>query len=93
MSETKKSSWLTEHIDSVEEGYFEHMGHAFSFGFRMMWAGLCCSLHGIFPFWFCTTGRNCIETLHDEMVVNRKKLSKAYKAREAAALETAKSDA
>ena len=62
---------FTEHPESVGESYFQHMGMAFGFGAKMVWAGMACLLHGLFPFLFLTTGRRCIETLHDQMVVHR----------------------
>lgn len=62
------------HLQENGEGYFEHMGHAFSFSRRMIGAGVGCFLHGIFPNYFCKTGSSCIEVLHDEMVINRANL-------------------
>ncbi len=62
---------FTEHPASVGESYFEHMGMAFGFGAKMVVSGLACLIHGLFPFLFVSTGRNCIKTLHDRMVVNR----------------------
>jgi hypothetical protein len=60
-----------EHPASVGETYFEHMGMASSFGFRMLAAGCACLLHGLFPFLFVKTGSSAINELHDRMVVNR----------------------
>ena len=65
------SNWYREHLDTVSESYFEHMGHAFSFGYRMFKAAICVSLHGLLPFVFTKTGKACVAELHDEMVVNR----------------------
>jgi len=62
------------HLGDAGEGYFEHMGHAFSFSRRMIGAGFGCFLHGIFPNYFCKTGSSCIEVLHDEMVIKRANL-------------------
>lgn len=62
---------FTEHPASVGESYFQHMGMAFSFGAKMVWAGLACLLHGLFPFLFKCTGRQCIEELHQRMVLHR----------------------
>lgn len=70
---------LTRHLDSVNETYFEHLGHALGFAVRMIGAGLACLVHGLLPFCFQKTGSNCIERLHDRMVVNRHKLSRAYR--------------
>ena len=62
---------FTEHPASVGESYTQHMGMAFGFGGKMVFAGLACLLHGIFPFLFTRTGRNCIEDLHYRMVTHR----------------------
>ncbi|MEO1241231.1 MAG: DUF6356 family protein [Pseudomonadota bacterium] len=62
---------FTEHPASVGESYLQHMGMAFGFGAKMVTAGMACLLHGLFPFLFVTTGRRCIEDLHDCMVLHR----------------------
>ena len=62
---------FTEHPASVGESYFEHMGMALSFSTRMLTAGIACFVHAFLPFLFKTTGKDCIRTLHDRMVVNR----------------------
>lgn len=67
---------FTEHPASVGESYSQHMGMAFSFGGRMVLAGMACLMHGLFPFLFKCTGRSCIEKLHDEMVLHRDRRAK-----------------
>lgn len=62
---------FTEHPASVGETYFQHMGMALGFGARMVGAGAACLLHAFFPFLFKTTGKDCIQTLHDRMVIHR----------------------
>lgn len=62
---------FTEHPQSVGETYPEHMGVAFSFGARMVLAGLACLVHGVLPFLFVKTGSRTITVLHDRMVANR----------------------
>jgi len=73
-TETAETVRTKTHLEEVGEGYFEHMGHAFSFSRRMIGAGFCCFIHGLFPNAFKKTGSNCIAVLHDEMVVNRMNL-------------------
>ncbi len=63
---------FTEHPASVGETYTQHMGMAFGFGAKMVASGLACLLHGVFPFLFKTTGRDCIRELHDKMVLHRR---------------------
>jgi len=60
-----------EHLESVNETYFEHMAHAGGFGFKLIFAGAACVLHGLFPALCCTTGSRAVTQLHDSMVVNR----------------------
>ncbi|OYQ34563.1 capsule biosynthesis protein [Niveispirillum lacus] len=62
---------FTEHPASVGEGYWAHMGQAFSFGFTMLFAAMACILHGLFPFLFVKTGSNTIRRLHERMVTHR----------------------
>lgn len=59
------------HPRSVGESYSEHMGSAFSFGWRMVLAGCACLAHGVFPFLFVKTGSTTIRHLHDEMITHR----------------------
>lgn len=62
---------FTEHPRSVGENYFQHMQSAFTFGTRMLAAGVACLLHGVFPFLFVTTGSATIRHLHDAMISHR----------------------
>ncbi len=65
---------FTEHPASVGETYFEHLLTAFSFSFLMLKGAICCAVHALFPFFFTTTGSECIECLHDRMVANRSRI-------------------
>ncbi|MEM8877409.1 MAG: DUF6356 family protein [Pseudomonadota bacterium] len=73
-------AYFTEHPESVGESYFEHMATAFSFGSRMLYAGLACLMHGLLPFLFTKTGSAMISRLHDEMVAHRVKPKNAARA-------------
>lgn len=64
-------SAFTEHPASVGESYFQHLASATSFSLRMFRAGLCCLVHGLFPFLFVRTGSNAVTNLHERMVLNR----------------------
>jgi hypothetical protein len=64
---------FTKHPASVGESYFEHMGNAFSFGLRMLGAGLACLIHGILPFLFTKTGSTMVTVLHRQMTLRRTK--------------------
>jgi hypothetical protein len=60
-----------DHPQSVGESYFEHMGMAFGFGFKLLAAAIACIIHGLIPGLFKTTGSKAIICLHDRLVTNR----------------------
>jgi len=62
---------FTEHPASVGESYFGHLLQASTFGLRMIFAGVACVLHGIFPFLFVTTGSDAMKSLNEEMSARR----------------------
>lgn len=62
---------FSDHPASVNETYSQHLCVASSFGWRLMYSGLACFIHGFLPFLFVTTGSRMIAQLHDQMVVNR----------------------
>ena len=66
-------SLFTAHPASVDETYAEHLSVAFSFGTRMVAAGLACLVHGLLPFLFVRTGSRAIEELNERMVINRRR--------------------
>ena len=62
---------FTEHPHSVGETYLQHMHSAAYFGTRMMAAGLCCFVHGFFPFLFTKTGSRTVAHLNEVMIRSR----------------------
>ena len=60
-----------DHPQSVDEGYFEHMGQAFYFSAVLLLAAVACLLHGLLPGSFVKTGSRAVSHLHDRMVQNR----------------------
>ena len=64
---------FTEHPESVNETYSEHLVMAGGFGLKMVVAGIACMLHGLLPFLFIKTGSKAINDLHDTMVTNRQR--------------------
>lgn len=63
----------SQHLDEVNETYFEHMGNAMSFAGHMLTGAIACAIHAIAPGLFMTTGSSRIEYLHERMVVIRRK--------------------
>jgi len=64
---------FTEHPQSVEESYLQHLVAAATFGLRMVLGGLACLVHGLLPFLFVRTGSNCVTDLHQRMVARQRK--------------------
>jgi hypothetical protein len=53
------------HPRSVGESYAHHARFAGLTGLRMVFAGLACVVHGLFPFLFVRTASTCIRELND----------------------------
>jgi len=64
---------FTEHPASVGETYFQHLCAASGFAIRMLFGACACFLHALLPFAFQHTGSDCIESLHDRMITNRRR--------------------
>ena len=60
-----------EHLNSVNESYFEHMNIAANVGFKMLSGGLMALLHGIVPGVFQTDASNRINELYE--FINKKR--------------------
>ncbi len=66
-------SLFIEHPASVDETYLQHFASALGFGAKMIVAGLACMVHGVLPAVFVTRGSDTVSTLHERMVVKRRK--------------------
>jgi hypothetical protein len=64
---------FTEHPESVDETYGEHMVRASGFGWRMVVAGLACMVHSLLPFLFVHAGSEAIDELHARMQATRRR--------------------
>ena len=60
-----------EHLNSVNENYYEHMAIAFSVGLKMLLGGLIALIHGIIPGIFQTNASNKIKELYEFINKNR----------------------
>lgn len=58
---------FTEHPESVDETYFEHMLVAASFSAQLLRAAWCCGVHAIMPWRHCSTGSAAVKELHAQM--------------------------
>lgn len=58
---------FTRHPNAVGETYGEHFGVATRFGSKLLMAGICSILHGIFPWMFETTGSRTVKTLYHQI--------------------------
>ncbi len=68
-------SWrfLSRHLKSVDETYFQHFGRAMGFSLTLAVAAVVCLVHALLPFLFERAGSQLIGRLHDRMLVNRKR--------------------
>ncbi len=64
--------FLTQHLDDVDETYFQHMRFALSFAGQMLIGAIACAIHAVAPFLFVSTGSQRIKFLHERMVVARR---------------------
>ena len=64
---------FVDHPQSVGESYAEHLAVASRFGWKMIWGGFACLIHGLVPGLFKSTGSRAIACLHDEMVLHRRR--------------------
>lgn len=62
---------FTEHLESVNETYLEHLLHATGFSGKLLLGAFACLLHAIFPFLFVKTASKLIEGLHHDMMTQR----------------------
>lgn len=58
------------HLEDIQQNYFEHMKNAFYYGFISFYAGCIFIIHGIFPNKFIYTGSKLINNL--ALKLNRK---------------------
>ncbi len=66
---------LTQHLDDVNEAYFQHFGHAIRFAGTMAIGSVACLVHSVFPFLCTKTGSSIITKMHHDMVTHRDSLS------------------
>ncbi|GLQ07438.1 DUF6356 family protein [Sneathiella chinensis] len=62
---------FTEHPNTVNETYVEHMRMSSGFGGWLFLATLCAFLHAVFPFLFEKTASGIIARLYGRMVTSR----------------------
>lgn len=58
---------FTDHPQSVDETYFQHMRFAAGFSLRLFAAGCAAFVHAFLPFLFEKTASNMIGTMHHRM--------------------------
>ncbi len=68
---------FTDHPESVNESYWQHLATATGFGLRMIGGGILCLVHALIPGAFCTSGSDMICDLHERMVTNRRRLAES----------------
>ena len=56
---------FTEHPESVDETYFEHMAFAAGMSAKLLRAAWCCAVHAVMPWRHSTSGITSIKEMHD----------------------------
>ena len=54
-----------DHLNEVNETYFQHMRIAFKIGFTMLVTGVFCLIHGLIPSLFKKTSSNQIAKMYE----------------------------
>lgn len=70
-----------DHLEGVEETYFQHMCHALSYGSKMVAGGFGAIIHAFIPSIFQTTASRVTAELHQEL---QGRLARAKAKRDAA---------
>jgi len=60
-----------EHLQGVDESYFEHMGHALTYSGRLLVAGFACAIHAFLPSRCATTASSEINRLQAEITARK----------------------
>src|SRR3546814_5888092 len=61
---------FTDHPATVGETYWQHLGGAWGFSWRLMAASLACLIHALLPFLFVRTGRRSFTQLPARTVLS-----------------------
>ena len=59
---------FTQHPNSIDETYIEHMGNALKFSFTFLQLAVIAYIHAFFPFLFVNTGSDKVKELNDLML-------------------------
>ena len=49
------------HLQDVNETYFEHFKFAMGMALRLLWGGTCIAIHAVLPFAFVSNGSETIK--------------------------------
>jgi hypothetical protein len=55
---------FTAHLHELNESYFQHMAAALKIAGTMLWTGMLCVVHSVFPFMFANRANDTVEKLH-----------------------------
>ncbi|HRD69880.1 MAG TPA: DUF6356 family protein [Legionella sp.] len=69
---------FTQHPASVNQSYFSHLRFALIFGFQMIYGGIACMIHAIFPFLFQNTGSQTVIRLMQKYLIQHEMHNNQY---------------
>lgn len=64
---------FTDHPHSIGETYWQHLCYAWLTGLKMIFAGVLCIIHAIFPFLFPTAASSILLKMTEDFVVRMPK--------------------
>jgi hypothetical protein len=79
---------FSEHPQSVNESYLEHLFAAAGFSIKLAYAALVCLIHAILPFLFVTRASEQLNALHAKMIQNRNRREGKEKAQAKDSIES-----
>jgi hypothetical protein len=55
------------HLSSAKEGYFEHMGNAAKYFFKLIYAAFAVLVHAVYPQWHQNTASNIAKSIVNDV--------------------------
>jgi phage-related protein len=72
MTKNKFIKFFTAHPEAIGETYVQHLFVAAWSGIQLLFAGIACIIHSIFPFLFVNTASNTVKRIHANMTKRNK---------------------
>ena len=60
---------FTHHPKATGETYFQHLRYASFNGMKLVYSGLACIIHSVFPFLFTQTASKTVADINQQMMI------------------------